>query len=322
MNEKSDTILLSIHPHHVKNIMNGSKRFELRRKIPTHIKKIVIYATAPECKIVGICTVERIICDTPNELWPQVCGASGVQRTFFDEYFSGADKAYAIQLGRMSVISREIKLDHPRILKTPPQSFTYLNKSQQDWLEDCSDKMVSGGTKRIFIGGIHASGKSYLAKHIVSSYGYHCISASQLIREARGEVNHNKTVSDIDENQRLLLEGLKMTMKHSSHLAIDGHFSLIGQDGMPEKIPLQVFESINPELIIVANPPVSVIQDRLAQRETTIRLNTGLDEFQKYEVSYAKEVAAHLAIPIFFLDTSLVSATLHDQLKEELIRAN
>jgi len=314
MTQSPDTVLLSIHPTHVSNIVKGIKRFELRRRIPLHIKQIAIYATAPESRIIGICQIEDILTGTPDALWPKICGAACVDFPFYSTYFKGVDKAYAIRLGRLSLISREIRLSHPRLAKTPPQSFTYLDTKQSAWLADCSDKMVSGGTKKVFVGGIHASGKSYLSQNIISSYGYHCVSASQLIANGRGEVNSDKSVSSIDENQQLLLAGIKKAQSIYSHLAIDGHFCLINEKGKVEEIPFETFESLNPELIVLAMPPLMVIKQRLAQRKNKTALRTSLGKFQQHELEYAKRVAKQLDIPLEVVDTSRNCEFLHRQL--------
>ena len=47
-------ILLSINPNHVENILNGTKRYEFRKKVcKRHVDKILIYSTTPIMKVVG-----------------------------------------------------------------------------------------------------------------------------------------------------------------------------------------------------------------------------------------------------------------------------
>lgn len=318
MNNTSDAVLLSIHPQHVEKIIEGSKRFELRRRIPTHIKKIAIYSTAPESRIVATSTVEHIFEDNPSSLWAKVQGAAGILRSFYDQYFTGVDKAFAIKLGRLSLINKNIKPSHSRLSKTPPQSYTYLNQEQIKWLEDSADKTLHSHTKKVFVGGIHASGKSYLAKNIIASYGYHTVSASQIIKDEQGEINDDKSVIDLDSNQKRLINGLRKIEQLSSHIAIDGHFSLVGQNGMPEKVPLSVFRHINPGLIILATPPPAVIEERLSQRKESINLAISIEDFQKYEIEHAREIASQLSVPLLLLDTNQDKDTLHREIKKVL----
>jgi len=314
----SDTILLSIHPSHVDNIVKGIKRFELRRRIPKHIKQIAIYSTAPESRIVGICKVEEIIFDSPDTLWEKVCGAAAIDYLFYKRYFASAKVAYAIRLGRLSLISRKIQLSHPRLQKMPPQSFIYLDEKQSSWLFDCSDKMISGGTKKIFIGGIHGSGKSYLSAKIIPAFGYYCISASQLIEDGRGEVNTDKRVSDIDNNQRCLLKGLEKIQETHSHLAIDGHFCLLDRYGYVKIIPQKTFDDINPELMLLANPTADVIKKRLSTRTEKIRIRCSIESFQEKEFVYAQELARLFGIPLHVMDTNQTDDCMRQQLSRFL----
>lgn len=55
-------ILLPIYPEYANRILTGEKRFEYRSRIPQKaISHIVIYATTPIKKIIGIAEVEEII---------------------------------------------------------------------------------------------------------------------------------------------------------------------------------------------------------------------------------------------------------------------
>ena len=47
-------IIVSINPEHVKNIINGTKKFEYRTKAAkTDVNKIIIYETTPIKKVVA-----------------------------------------------------------------------------------------------------------------------------------------------------------------------------------------------------------------------------------------------------------------------------
>jgi len=146
---KTDTIILSIHPSHVDNILQGVKRFELRRRIPTDVKRIVIYATAPKARIAAVADVEEVISDSPSILWGKVCEAAGITHDFYQNYFSGVQKAFALRIGRIYSLTGIITLTHPKLQLSPPQSFCYLDEEKTAWLMDCTEPMLSGGTKEI-----------------------------------------------------------------------------------------------------------------------------------------------------------------------------
>ena len=66
-------ILLSINPNHVENILNGSKKYEFRKKAcKRHVDKILIYSTTPIMKIVGEAEVEDVLVDEPETIWKNV----------------------------------------------------------------------------------------------------------------------------------------------------------------------------------------------------------------------------------------------------------
>ncbi len=313
------SILISIHPEHVKNILRGVKRFELRRKIPTNVERIVIYSTAPESRIVAIAKVEEIIRETPVRLWKRVRGAAGVSELFFHRYFGNCNEAFALRIGRVQMISKPIFLNHPRLKLSPPQSFRYLDDKTLEWLEDSSDPMCAAGTRKIFIGGVHASGKDFLCKNVISSFGYHCISASEIIKMADGEVLKTKAVSSVSSNQEKLLLGLRRIQGRNTHLAINGHFCLIDKEGKVRKVSLKTFEAINPELIVLAYPSTSVVESRLARREDKIYIKEGIEDFMEKERKHAIFVANKLSVPIKIIDTGLDCEQLYEMFAKIIV---
>ena len=92
-------VLLSIKPEFVREIFAGNKKFEYRKTIFTkNVDKVVVYSTKPEGMIVGEFTVEKIIEQEPKELWEQTQNDSGITKKFFDQYFEGRKKGYALKI--------------------------------------------------------------------------------------------------------------------------------------------------------------------------------------------------------------------------------
>ncbi|WP_185922446.1 ASCH domain-containing protein [Hafnia paralvei] len=122
-------VLLSIKPEYAEKILDGSKRFEFRKGIFKNkdIKSVVIYATMPVGKIVGEFFVEDIVTGHPDHVWSITQKFAGITKDFFDVYYSGRDKAFAIKIGTVE------KFEQPRPLSslgkniTPPQSYRYLS---------------------------------------------------------------------------------------------------------------------------------------------------------------------------------------------------
>ena len=91
----STSVLLSIKPKFADAILKGTKIFELRRAIfrNQNVRRIVIYASHPVCRVVGRCAIEAVLALEPQKLWSLTAGGAGVDREFFDDYFRGRSKA-------------------------------------------------------------------------------------------------------------------------------------------------------------------------------------------------------------------------------------
>ncbi|MGJ0515138.1 MAG: ASCH domain-containing protein [Methylomicrobium sp.] len=122
--------LFSIKPEYVEKIFSGEKLYEYRKAIfKSNVKKIVIYCTKPVGMIVGEFEVEDILEDCPKSIWKKTKDHSGVTRSFYDEYFSGREKGYAINIGIKKVYKSAVNPFEVLDSFTPPQSFVYLDES-------------------------------------------------------------------------------------------------------------------------------------------------------------------------------------------------
>jgi predicted transcriptional regulator len=121
-------VLLSIKPEHAERIFNGSKKFEFRKAIFKNggVKTIVVYATMPVGKVIGEFTVGGIIESKPSEVWQKTKDYSGISRGFFNEYFTGRAKAFAIEVHNPKLYERSLNLADVHPSGVAPQSFCYL----------------------------------------------------------------------------------------------------------------------------------------------------------------------------------------------------
>ena len=119
-------IIISIHPEHVRNIINGTKKFEYRTKAAkSDVKIIIIYETAPIKKAVAEVEIVDILMMKPEELWEETKEQSGITKSFFDSYFKNRDVAYAYKLGKVKVYEQPKTLEDFG-LRCAPQSFAYI----------------------------------------------------------------------------------------------------------------------------------------------------------------------------------------------------
>lgn len=121
-------VLLSIKPEFAHKIFEGSKKFEFRKQVfkDTSVKKVIVYSSSPEQKVIGEFEIETILSDTPNNIWIQTKLYSGISQEFYDEYFKGRDNAYAIKVASTKRYRKEKSLADYNV-QSAPQSFAYVN---------------------------------------------------------------------------------------------------------------------------------------------------------------------------------------------------
>lgn len=127
----ASNILISIEDRHVKNLLNGTKKIELRRR---HINvlpgsKVWIYSKIPTGKVYAYGIVDYIYAAGPDDIWNKYGEVSGISQPEFTEYFEGTEKGCAIVFREVQTISQSLSLDLIRAkLKSfhPPQFFKYL----------------------------------------------------------------------------------------------------------------------------------------------------------------------------------------------------
>lgn len=121
-------ILLSIKPEFAEGILNGTKRYEFRRRVHVNdrVRTVVIYATLPVGKVVGEFSIGNIHAETPKELWKRTKDASGITKSFFSEYFRGRDVGYAIEVRQVKRYAKPKSLCEVLPSGVAPQSYAYL----------------------------------------------------------------------------------------------------------------------------------------------------------------------------------------------------
>mgnify|MGYP005748777467 CR=1 FL=1 len=121
--------LYSIKPIYSNQIITGTKKYEIRKKIPAKIPDyIVIYSSSPESRVIGYAEVKNILERSVARLWEEVAGHAGITRKAYEEYFSGRSVGYAIELGNVKRFIRPFKLGEISASCVPPQSFSYISK--------------------------------------------------------------------------------------------------------------------------------------------------------------------------------------------------
>jgi predicted transcriptional regulator len=121
-------VVLSIKPLFVDLIFKGEKIFEYRKRRfrRNNITKIIIYATRPISRIVGEAKIKSVLVENPADLWFRTSKFSGVEKSFYDDYFSSCNIAIAYEL--YDIIQYDIPQKLSEVgLAFAPQSYVYID---------------------------------------------------------------------------------------------------------------------------------------------------------------------------------------------------
>lgn len=119
-------ILMSIKPKFVKQILAGTKLFELRkRNFKLEVKTVIIYESSPTKKIVGEFIIDKIIRDTPQKIYLDYSEKLGISKKEYFEYFRNINVAYAIKIKKVIKYEKELTLSDFNVKKAP-QSYQYI----------------------------------------------------------------------------------------------------------------------------------------------------------------------------------------------------
>ena len=120
--------MLSLKPVYAELILDGSKRWEYRKRPVPNLAEIVIYASLPVGMVLGSVRVEATLAGSPDEIWEATGSEGGIDRSAYDEYFRPQMKgrAYAFRLGRATRFPRPRRLAHYGV-RHAPQSFMYVD---------------------------------------------------------------------------------------------------------------------------------------------------------------------------------------------------
>jgi len=129
---------MPIKPVYAEKIIDGSKKFEFRRaSIKGDLTHLIIYASSPVKKIIGIASVDGVDVSCPLEAWGNAKHAAGISQEAFLDYFQGKEKAVTIKLRDVLQLDREVCPKEIEAGFKVPQSFKYVHS---DFLHDVFTK--------------------------------------------------------------------------------------------------------------------------------------------------------------------------------------
>lgn len=127
---RTEDILLAVKPRFSAMIKAGIKKVEIRKAFPKNSigRRVYIYSSHPDCKILGYFHVSNIVHCPIGDLWERVKNISGLNRHEFLTYFSGKNTGTAVYFDEFTCLEKpitlaEIRKKHP--LFAPPQNYIY-----------------------------------------------------------------------------------------------------------------------------------------------------------------------------------------------------
>jgi predicted transcriptional regulator len=130
VNDPERAMLLSVHPRFATAILAGSKTVEVRRQrvAAPPGTPVLLYATAPTMALVGMARIAAVHVASPREVWSLHRARTGITRSEYDTYMSGATQASGLTLENPVSFEEPVPLSALRAAGTfhPPQSYRYM----------------------------------------------------------------------------------------------------------------------------------------------------------------------------------------------------
>ena len=156
----------------------------------------------------------------------------------------------------------------------------------------------------IFLAGVHGVGKGFLGTPVANALGISHFTASQLIREEKGQATWgtDKKTSDLDDNQLALIRAVGQRRLTHPHILLDGHFVLRNAQGILTPLATSVFKELHPTGVILLTEDESIIASRLALRDKGTPDIQAISELASAELTHAQAVCTELGVSLKILN--------------------
>lgn len=130
----SEHILISLAPRHAKNIFDGVKHIELRRR-PMKVAPgtvVWIYVTLPVGVLMGRAKIAALHTASPSTLWRKFGSVSGLAKNEFLGYLDGLAEGLVLVLEDVKALREPLSLEALRAIAkgfNPPQVFIRIDEA-------------------------------------------------------------------------------------------------------------------------------------------------------------------------------------------------
>lgn len=158
-----------------------------------------------------------------------------------------------------------------------------------------------------FIGGIHGVGKGRLCENICTEFNFRHLIASEVLKWEEVSEKENKFVKDFNLTQNRLITNLRQIIEEKEKYILDGHYCLLNHIQVPEKIPFETFNLLNPFAFIVIIDDIHEIKIRLEKRDKRGYSFELLLRFQELELEYSKALSDKLNKPYLVINSEEIN---------------
>lgn len=128
------TILLSIKPKIIEEIISGDKKFEFRKQFPNIEKveinkKIIIYSSTPKMMIMGSFTIGRYLHSDFEKLMSDINATPEYKKRISRYFDKNKDNCHALEITNLNIYPNPLSLNYLRKNFSgfvPGQSYRYL----------------------------------------------------------------------------------------------------------------------------------------------------------------------------------------------------
>jgi adenylate kinase len=156
-----------------------------------------------------------------------------------------------------------------------------------------------------FVGGAFGVGKSTLCQTLSQLLSGEHLTASDLIRYAPNPSEATgKATEEVLSNQDRLIAALAIRRSATDIVLLDGHFCLLDNTHAVVRLPVEIFERIQPSAIVLVEAKVGEITDRIKQRDGREIHPSLIHELMQAEREHSHAISEALGVPIMTVNST------------------
>lgn len=145
---------------------------------------------------------------------------------------------------------------------------------------------------------MHGTGKGSFCGQLSSDSKWEHIVASELLEWTEYSEDHaNKKVKSISDTQARLMQGIERRCAEGGSYILDGHYTLLNSAYQVTWIDAEVFEAINPSVLLLKTESLEIVWERLRARDGRTYPKEVIDQMLREEIIYSTELAEKLGVP-------------------------